>query len=212
MPIADATATAYTIAEVLPAMAGSYDVVVSNSSGGVTSAPAVLGFSVPPPVFASLQSATADTPPFSNSYPGSAIDGIPFGNGGWSGSSNGSPATLVFQTETNVGFSNGTMLTFTLFQGTSSDSDRNFQLGCFRLSATTDDRSTYADGRYVDGRVVANWTVLEPLTYTATNQATLTPQADLSLLASGGTTRLTPPTPSRRLPRSPTSPDSVWKP
>lgn len=186
-PLSGATATFYTVADVQPATAGVYDVVVTNSSGSVTSAPAVLSFIVPPPVLASLQSATADTPPFSNSSAASAIDGTTSGNVGWAGSSNGAPAMLVFQTETNVGFSNGTFLTFTLYQGTSSSSNRNFQLGCFRLSATTDDRSTYADGRYVGGRVVANWTALEPFTYTAANQAMLTKQFDLSLLASGGT-------------------------
>ena len=93
----------------------------------------------------------------------------------------------MFETATNIGYSNGTMLTFMLYQGTSTNAALNYQLGCFRLSATTDNRDTFADGRVIGGRVVANWTVLEPLFYTAANQATLTKQADWSLLASGGT-------------------------
>ena len=181
-----ANSTSYTVADVEPATAGSYDVIVANSSGSVTSAPAILNFIVPPPVLASLQWATADTPPFSNSSAATAIDGTSWGDGGWSGASNGGPATLVFETATNIGYSNGTLLTFTLYQGTSTNAAPNYQLGCFRLSATTDDRDTFADGRSVGGRVVANWTVLEPLFYTAANQATLTKQADWSLLASGG--------------------------
>jgi hypothetical protein len=177
----------YTVSNVQPSTAGSYDVVVSNSSGSVTSAPALLEFIVTPPVSIALLRATADTSQFGNSFAAAATDGVSHGDAGWAGASNNSPSTLVFQTETNVGLSNGTMLTFTLYQGTASSSNRNYQLGCFRLSATTDDRSTYSDGLNVGGRVTANWSVLEPFTYTADNGATLALQEDLSLLASGGT-------------------------
>jgi hypothetical protein len=58
-------------------------------------------------------------------------------------------------------------------------------LGRFRLSATADDRGTFADGLQTGGDVAASWTVLTPLTALATNGAALTILADGSVLASG---------------------------
>lgn len=50
---------------------------------------------------------------------------------------------------------------------------------------TTDDRSTFADGLDTGGDVTANWTVLNPVSFTAANGATLAKLGDHSLLVSG---------------------------
>jgi hypothetical protein len=60
-------------------------------------------------------------------------------------------------------------------------------IGRFRLSFTTDDSSTFADGLASGGDVTATWTVLDPLTFSSTTGETFTKQGDLSLLVSGGT-------------------------
>jgi hypothetical protein len=66
--------------------------------------------------------------------------------------------TAVFQTVPDLGPS---LLTFTMYF---NDPNPGHLLGRFRLSVTTDDRSTYADGLPVGGNVTANWTVLTDLT------------------------------------------------
>jgi len=58
-------------------------------------------------------------------------------------------------------------------------------LGRFRLSVTTDDRSTYADGLAVGGDVTANWTVLTDLTVDGPPGMTFTTLPDDSILAGG---------------------------
>ncbi len=70
-----------------------------------------------------------------------------------------SAQTAVFETAVDMGFAEGsTMLVFTL--------DHQFgnkhTLGKFRLSATTDDRSLFADGLATGGDVTANWVELVP--------------------------------------------------
>lgn len=91
--------------------------------------------------------------------------------------------TLVFETTTNVGFAEGSILTFTLHQEWPT---YHWELlGRFRLSVTTDDRSTFADGQASGGDVTANWTVLDPTSFTSTNGATLTKLGDGSILAGG---------------------------
>ena len=67
----------------------------------------------------------------------------------------------------------------------------NHTPGRFRISVTTDDRATFADGLAGGGDVEANWIVLDPSTYVsdnggvAGNDTTLTELPDHSLLASG---------------------------
>lgn len=119
-------------------------------------------------------------------HPSQAIDGVTDGDQGWALISGGAPATFVCQTVANAGFAEGTLLSFKLFQGDGLQSFPNYQLGRFRLSATTDDRSTYADGKAVGGKVDANWIVLAPSSYMADNGAALTLLSDNSILASGG--------------------------
>jgi hypothetical protein len=133
-----------------------------------------------------LQNATADLSFLPYYPPAEAIDGITTGDQGWALPSGGSPATIVFETRSDVGLAGGNSLTFTLYQGTSLTVWPNYQLGRFRVSVTTDDRTTFADALETGGDITANWTVLNPLSYTAANGATLSRLGDGSLLASGG--------------------------
>ncbi len=59
-------------------------------------------------------------------------------------------------------------------------------LGCFRLSYTTDDRSDFADGLNYNGDVSANWTVIDPISTGSSGGETFTILSDSSLLVSGG--------------------------
>jgi uncharacterized delta-60 repeat protein len=124
-----------------------------------------------------LQNATATSSYDSRFAPAGAIDGNT-SVGGWIPSGSGAPETIVFETQNDVGFDGGSLLTFTLFQADS--------LGRFRLSVTTDDRDTFANGLATGGNVGAHWTVLQPVTLTDAYGATLIPMPDNSLLASGG--------------------------
>ncbi len=87
--------------------------------------------------------------------------------------------TAVFQTVPDLGPS---LLTFTMYF---NDPNPGHLLGRFRLSVTTDDRSTYADGLPVGGNVTANWTVLTDLTLDGPAEMTFTNLPDDSVLASG---------------------------
>jgi len=58
-------------------------------------------------------------------------------------------------------------------------------LGRFRLSYTTDDRSEYADGLRTGGDVSAHWTVIDLSTFRSSGGETLTMQPDGSILVSG---------------------------
>jgi len=112
-----------------------------------------------------------------------AIDGNippPGVQNGWAIDPNESAQTAVFETALGTETAVGT-LTFTLNQNFGSP-DHN--LGKFRLSATTDNRDNFADGLVIDGDVIANWVVLDPVTMSAIG-ATLTEETDHSILASG---------------------------
>jgi hypothetical protein len=76
----------------------------------------------------------------------------------------------------------GTELTFTLTSGGFG----THTLGRFRISATEDDRSEFADGLNGGGDVTANWSVLDFDSFTSDNPGTsFTELADGSLLAAG---------------------------
>jgi hypothetical protein len=130
-----------------------------------------------------LQNATAT---FSQtSLPASAtIDGNLGGSAvlnGWAINPNLTNQTAVYETSSNIGGAAGAAFTFVLTQNYG-----NFHtLGKFRLSVTTDARSTFADGLQVGGDVIATWIELTPLTALATNGATLAIQGDHSILAGG---------------------------
>ena len=90
----------------------------------------------------------------------------------------GQDQIAVWETTSDV---NASQLDFTLYQywgGT-----HNF--GRFRLSYTTDDRSTFADGLNSGGDVTANWTVLTGATISGTGGETFTVLGDNSILVSG---------------------------
>jgi len=74
----------------------------------------------------------------------------------------GSDNTVVFEAVDDFGFAGGTVLTFVLEQLDDYDY-RN--LGRFRLSLTTDDRSEFANGQANGGDVSANCVVLDPLSF-----------------------------------------------
>ena len=133
-----------------------------------------------------LQNATAT---FSQSSPGTfnvsqSIDGITDSTGGWAifNGGNTNAQTAVYETVANAGLAGGTQLTFNLLQNYGTQ----HLIGRFRLSATTDNRSLFADGLQTGGAVSANWTVLAPTTFVATNGVTLSLLGDNSIL-SGGT-------------------------
>lgn len=90
--------------------------------------------------------------------PDEMIDGITTAGNGWaiySATAGTNAQTAVWETTTDL---NAGSLTLELLQnhGTSH------LLGRFRISVTSDDRSTFADGLDNGGDVTANWTVLTP--------------------------------------------------
>ena len=116
-----------------------------------------------------LQNATAT---FSQTFSSPAvfpvsrtIDGSTAATNGWAIARGGAPGqtlpeTAVFETVTDLGSST---VTFTLNQ----TSVVNHTLGRFRLSATTDLRSNFANGLDSLGQLGSSWTVLDPLTYSS---------------------------------------------
>jgi hypothetical protein len=120
--------------------------------------------------------------------PAQAIDGITSGPYGWTIDHfpNNDPTqeyttneTAVWQTVPDVGPS---LLTFTMYFEVVNP---HHLLGRFRLSVTTDDRSTYADGLASGGNVTANWTVLQDLVVQGPSGMTFTDLPDDSVLAGG---------------------------
>lgn len=93
--------------------------------------------------------------------------------------------TGVFETATDAGSALGTLWTFMLYQLYGDRPPDTHSIGDFRLSYTTDDRSTFANGLQSGGDVTANWIPLAPLTAVSSFGAILTIQGDNSILASG---------------------------
>lgn len=93
--------------------------------------------------------------------------------------------TAVFETVTDL-FTGGGTLTFVLDQVLGSQ----HTIGRFRLSATTSDRGTFADGLQSGGDVSAVWTILDPIAALSAAGATMTELGDKSILLSG----VNPPT------------------
>lgn len=117
-----------------------------------------------------------------------AIDGIETPLNGWAISeglvanfSNPTGSQIaVFETVSDLNTVSGTPIEFTL----KSLLGGSHLIGRFRLSATTDDRSTFADGLAGGGDVTANWTVLTPNSISSAAGISFTILADSSLLAS----------------------------
>ena len=117
-----------------------------------------------------------------------AIDGIIAEDLGWAIWPMLQSATAVFETANDIGFTNGTLLRFTLHQShlvSVFGLNDSHNLGRFRLSITTDDRETFADGLPNNGDVDANWIVLDPISFISGKGTTLTELEDYSILASG---------------------------
>jgi hypothetical protein len=134
-----------------------------------------------------LQQATADysqnrpaiEPPYTVDR---SIDGILDTLNGWSVYAQlGTRHVAVFETRDDVGFAEGSELTFTLTHMHGSQ----HTLGRFRFSLTTDNRDAFADGMHTGGDVEANWTVLEPVSFSAASGARMTELFDGSILVSG---------------------------
>ena len=126
-----------------------------------------------------LQNATAS---FSQGgFPaGASIDGDT-ASSGWAILGGPTPQTLVWETANNVAATVDTEFIFNFIQNFGG---QHF-LGCFRLSATTDARSEFADGLANGGDVTANWTVLDPTTITSTGGETFNVRADKAIVVTG---------------------------
>jgi len=133
-----------------------------------------------------LQQATATfSQTFSGDYSvGRAINGTIADGLGWAiHPQEGLNQTAAFETTADIGFAGGSLLTFTLNQ--SHTTPGGHILGHFRLSVTTDDRSTFCDGLPTGGDVTANWTVLVPISLSSSAGETLHVLSDNSILVSG---------------------------
>ena len=113
-----------------------------------------------------------------------SIDGITSGLNGWAISPSTSAETAAYETQSDVvGGTGGSLFTFSMIFGYMTPYD----LGKFRISVTTADRSDFADGN--TGAVTPGdvgdpsiWTQLTPLSATATNGVALAIQGDNSVL------------------------------
>lgn len=123
-----------------------------------------------------LQNATAQVS--QGGFPVSAaIDGNT-NDGGWAHGGQQTADNAVFETVTDASF--GTYnFTFTMNFG------GEHTLGRFRLSTTTDARSTFADGLQNGGDVTATWTVMTPFNLVSSGGATMSVLGDDSILAGG---------------------------
>jgi hypothetical protein len=115
-----------------------------------------------------------------------AIDGKFINENGWAvdGRTPGSGPVAVFQSAADLGGGAGTHLRIQFHH---LFIDRH-SLGKFRLSATTSDRSTYAQGGPCDNANAAGsavWTVLMPGSINSVGGETLTVQPDGTIFASG---------------------------
>jgi len=133
-----------------------------------------------------LQSATATLSQQGGWSVGRAVDGTVNSDAGWAiydfSIGRAESETAVFETANDVGFAEGSILVFQLSQ---INHNPQHTIGRFRLSVTTDDRSTFADGRSDEGDVMADWMVLTPSIASATDGVLLETQYDSSILARG---------------------------
>ncbi len=107
-----------------------------------------------------LQNATAVFSQAGNWAVTNLIDGVVDNTGsGWANAGNDVYNVAVFETTANLNTAGGTIgLTFQVHNGRHDA----HHLGRFRISATTDDRSEFADGLTSGGDVTANWVELAP--------------------------------------------------
>lgn len=130
-------------------------------------------------VIITLQNATATHS--QGGYPiSAAIDGSFQPNTGWAHSGLTQNDAAVFETVVAASFSS---YDFTLFNVDTVNPEHI--IGRFRISATTDDRSTFADGLQNGGAVTANWIVLNLTNLVSSAGSTLTVLDGASVLAGG---------------------------
>lgn len=128
----------------------------------------------------SLQNASATFSQDIEFSVGAAIDGV-LDETGWAIYPGINSQAAVFETTSDKGFVGGSILTFVFSQLLG-----NFHnIGSFKLSTTSDARSTFADGLASGGDVSANWTPLIPTSFFATSGATSFQKIDGSTLISG---------------------------
>jgi hypothetical protein len=131
--------------------------------------------------------ATFSSPVNFQHSPDQAIDGIfDDSTGSWAiarydGFDGTNPETAVWETVTDL---SADVLSFTMYF---NHSNPGHLLGRFRMSVTTDNRSTFADGLDTGGAVNANWIVLKNPIVHGPAGMTFTTLSDSSVLA-GGTT------------------------
>ncbi|MFN0129716.1 MAG: Ig-like domain-containing protein, partial [Verrucomicrobiales bacterium] len=115
--------------------------------------------------------------------PGATIDGNLSAGSGWAGDLGGfTPAVIaVYETVSDVQAAADDEFLFNLIQFFGS----GHFIGNFRLSATTDPRSEFADGLATGGDVTANWTALEVTAVSTTGGETVTQLPDGSILIGG---------------------------
>ncbi|MES2091392.1 MAG: hypothetical protein V4532_15655, partial [Pseudomonadota bacterium] len=94
--------------------------------------------------------------------------------------------SIVWETQSDLTLDGTLPLRFDLHQQDGIPTPGH-NLGRFRLSYTTDDRSQFADGLSNGGDVSANWVVIAPATVVSTGGETMTILPDASVLVSGGT-------------------------
>lgn len=130
-----------------------------------------------------LQQGTATfSQTFDGGYPPSEVtDGIFAAGNGWAifSQTGGTTAqTIVWETASDL---TATGISFDMYFNHGSQ----HLLGRFRFSVTTDDRSTFADGLASGGDVTATWTVMNPVSVTATTGLTSTILGDGSVRMGG---------------------------
>jgi hypothetical protein len=106
-----------------------------------------------------------------------AIDGD-FSNGGWAHDGAHFDDAAVFETTADAIFTSYEFTMTMVFTG-------DHMIGHFRVSTTTDDRSTFADGLINGGDITANWTILTPDNLVSSGGATMTLLNDGSVLVGG---------------------------
>jgi VCBS repeat-containing protein len=119
------------------------------------------------------------------------IDGVPNpaanSTQSWADAGSGSVSDTnsnVFVAETVADVNPNGKQTLLTFNITSGDFG-NHNLGNIRLSVTTDDRNSFANGAANGGAVAANWTQLTPLSVTTSGTSTFTIRPDNTILAGG---------------------------
>ena len=139
-----------------------------------------------------LQNATATYSQTNPSLPGlwapsKTIDGITAGSfTSWAIFRPGGlqAENIVWQTQSDLSVSAALPTLFLLYQQEYVTFGEH-NLGRFRLSYTTDNRASFADGLSSGGNVSANWVVIAPLSASGSNGATFTTLGDSSILVSG---------------------------